>query len=144
MKRYFPLLFVGLGFLTQCSPLPKESPDALGQHCRAVLPGKWKITSNGDRDVVLYKTFYPDGTAESSMIASHDVGSTRMAMQPIKITSRWRIDGDILTTYQTRAEWDTMFAEHNQFQDKIISVDQDRIVSKSVPDGLTDIAERMP
>lgn len=144
MKRYFPLLFVGVGVLTQCVPLPKESPEALGQSCRAVLPGKWKITSNGDRDVVLYKTFYPNGTAESSMIASHNMGSTRMALQPIKVTSRWRIEGDILTTYQTRAEWDTMFAEQNQFQDKIISVDPNRILFKSVTDGSMEIAERMP
>ena len=65
-------------------------------------------------------------------------------MQPIKVTSRWRIDGNIITTYQARAEWNVVFAEKDQFQDKIMSVSQDRIVTKSLTNGAIEIAERMP
>lgn len=143
MLRFSLILFAACGMLCQCATNVKESPESIGQRCRIVLPGKWKITSPRGSNVVLYKTFYPNGTAESSMVATRVLGSTSVAMQPIKVTSRWRIEGNVVTTYQARAEWKAVFAEQDQFQDKILSVSQDRIVTKSLTDGSIEIAERI-
>jgi len=123
---------------------PPKAPGELGREFSATIPGTWAgEISSGPLVCRMIKEYHRDGTARGVLLLKRSSGNVSLVMPEIPFTSRWRVVGDVVETYDIRTEVPDYFGRREVIKDTILSVSPERIVSKSVTSGRTEVIERL-
>lgn len=127
-----------------CTMAPPPAPGELGKQFTATIPGTWM---GGDwssgTEVRMVKQYRRDGTAQGVLIVKQKSPGVSMVMPEIPFTSRWKVDGDVVVTYQVKTGVDGLFKPGTVIRDRLVSVSRNRIVARSEQTGRTEILTRL-
>lgn len=134
-----PLLLAACGVHST----PQTSGE-LGRKFAATVPGIWEGgLSRGGKQVRMYKQFLPDGRAQGVLIVKQTGGGVSFVMPEIPFSSRWRVKGDVVETYDIKTGIPGLFKPGEVMRDRLVSVSQNRIVSRSEKSGGLEIITRV-
>ncbi len=143
MKYWFVLAVLPL-LVAACSVgHPPQAPGELGRQFAATVPGTW---TGGDRsggiEARMIKQFNADGTAHGVLLMKRNAGGVSMVMPEVPFTSRWRVKGDVVETYDIKTG-PKLFKPSEVIRDTILSVSPDRIVSRANDSGRIEVITRL-
>lgn len=122
---------------------PATNPGDLGRQFSATIPGTWREeVKSGRNSSGMVKTYYQDGTAKGVLTFQKNLGGGSFVSPDIPFQSRWRVNGDIVDTYDVKTGFLGMFPKGQVIQDRIISVSPNRIVTRSLKSGSVEILKR--
>ncbi len=140
------LALIGLACLASACSLtrPKLEPGELGRQFTATVPGTWAgdFSGNGTQCRMI-KQFHPDGSAKGVLILKRKQNGVTLVLPEIPFTSRWRVTGDMVETYAVKTGVTGMFRKDEVIRDEILSVSNERIVSRSTKTGEIEIITRL-
>lgn len=127
-----------------CSLTRPHAPGELGRQFSATAPGTWAgdISGNGTHCRMI-KQFHPDGTAKGVLILKRKQNGVTLVMPEVPFTSRWRVDGDVVETYAIQTGVPGLFGKDEVIRDAILSVSNERIVSRSIRTGEIETITRL-
>jgi hypothetical protein len=122
-----------------------HAPGELGRRFAETVPGKpWSHEgSAGGVEGRMIKQFNKDGSAKGVLLFKKRTGSVSVVMPEIPFTSRWRVVGDVVETYDVKTGVPGLFKQGEVIRDTILSVSPDRILSRSNDTGKTEVLERL-
>ena len=134
------LIFPGCG--VNPSALP---PGELGRQFAVTVPGKtWsQEVSTGGVQGQMIKQFNKDGSAKGVLLFKRRTGSVSLVMPEMPFTSRWRVTGDVVETYDVKTGVPGLFKPGEVIRDTIVSVSPDRILSRSKDRGKIEVLTRL-
>ena len=109
--------------LASCATGPGSSSQITEARIKQEILGKWEtIVRSGSVTVIGEKTFYPDGTAQG-VLYYFDVGSgKRRLVETTPFRSRWRVSGDLVTTYDVRSQPPERFDPGEIMVDRVLKM----------------------
>jgi hypothetical protein len=115
----------------------------LGRRFTATVPGTWagEYSYKGIQ-VQMIKQFNTDGTARGVLITRQKSGNVSLVLPEVPFKSRWRVKGDVVETYDVKTGVPGLFESGEVIRDTLISISQDRIVSRSNKSGGIEIITR--
>ncbi len=130
--------------IAACSVAPKHAPGELGRQFTATIPGTWMgEESKGGISSRMVKQFNPDGSAKGVLMLRKRVNGVTVVMPEIPFTSRWRVKGDVVESYDIKAGVPGLFRKGEVIQDTVLSVSPKRIVSRANTSGNIEILDRL-
>jgi hypothetical protein len=134
-----PCLFAACSLNTTSHP-----PGELGRRFTATAPGTWSYqTKDGGIDSRMIKQFNPDGSASGVLLTKKKSGGISFVLPEVPFTSRWRIVGDVVETYDVKTGIPGLYKPGKVIRDTILSVSPNRIVSRSIDSGEIEIINRL-
>lgn len=123
---------------------PQHAPGELGRQFAATVPGTWTgVSSRGGLECQMVKQFNRDGSARGVLMVKKRSGGVSLVMPEIPFTSRWRVKGDVVETYNIKAGVPGIFKADQVIRDTVLSVSPNRIVSRSNESGEIEIIRRL-
>ncbi|GAA5119927.1 hypothetical protein JIN84_21100 [Luteolibacter yonseiensis] len=131
--------------LAACSlPTGTKSPGELGRLFTSTVPGTWSCQVKRDGiDSRMIKQFNPDGSARGVLLIKKKTNGVSFVLPEIPFTSRWRVVGDVVETYDIKTRASGPYKASDVIRDTLLSVSTDRIVSRSVDTGRIEILTRL-
>lgn len=134
-----PWLFASCGVNS-----PPKQPGELGREFTSTIPGVWAgELSNGGRQIRMVKQFLPDGRAMGVLMMKQTGGGVSLVMPEIPFTSRWRVKGDVVETYDAKSGIPGLFKPGQVIRDHLLSVSPDRIVTRAENGGGLEVIQRV-
>lgn len=116
------LFVLSLSFLASCT-MPASRVDEAT--IRRWLPGTWADVEErfGGAGFSFEKTYFADGTARGKAVSYHRSGGEIFYSGAVHFTSKWRVQGDILESYDVKCSQPGLFKPGDVFRDRILSID---------------------
>jgi hypothetical protein len=130
--------------LSGCRTLaPQEAEGSLGRRFTATIPGTWN-QSIQIRKVrcEMTKTYFSDGSAKGVLRLSAASGNTSIVIPTFSFKSRWRVTGDIVETYAMKCSYPGMLNTKEVIQDRLVSVELDRVSARALKGGQLEVFTR--
>lgn len=127
-----------------CSMAPPSAPGELGRQFTATIPGTWMGgDSSSGTEVRMVKQYRPDGTAQGVLMVKQKAPGVSMVMPEIPFTSRWRVKGDVVESYDIKTGVEGLFKPGTVIRDRLVSVSKNRIVARSEKTGGIEVLTRV-
>lgn len=105
---------------------------------RQLLPGTWLDEEKGlFRGMMFEKTYFKDGTAKGKVVPYRQMGDEVMHQAAIHFSSRWRLKGDLLESYDVKCSEKGRFKPTDVFQDRIIDINEKSMIYDDLTNGGT-------
>lgn len=89
------------------------------------------------------KTYFPDGSAKGVLRLSRSSNNVSFLMPPVSFKSRWKVTGDLVETYAIESSYPGLFDRKQVIRDRLLSVEQNRVVSRALTDGQLEVLTRV-
>jgi len=111
--------------LAGCAAAPRiqMSPTDIHQ----AMVGTWRDGfKKGRLESTMVKTYFADGTAKGWIQEQVSFHNTTFHPSRINFTSRWRIEGDVVVSYDVRSHKEGMFKPSDVLHDRLLSINAER------------------
>jgi hypothetical protein len=103
---------------------------------RELLPGTWVEEEKGlFKGILFEKTYFKDGTAKGKVVPYRQVGNAVTHQAAIHFSSRWRLKGDLLESYDVTCSEKDRFKPTDVFQDRIIDINEKSMTWHDLTNG---------
>lgn len=132
--------------ISSCAGISESLPAGEnGKRFAATAPGTWTCNVDAGDGISgqMVKVFNSDGTARGVLLVKKSGAGVSVVMPEIPFTSRWKVDGDVVVTYDMKSPMKGIFKPGQVSRDRIISVQPARMICRDVNGGGLLVFERI-